>query len=349
MSFITQFIIEKIDFATLGILFCLMAVVEGFNKLGYIDQVAGVLVKRAKSLKMLILTMVLSSFFLSMLVTNDVALIIMVPFSIQVLHRIGAGKQMIQTVVWETIAANLGSMMTPIGNPQNVYLYSFYKMNMKDFFMALLPYGVISLLLLLIVICLQVEKGNGVTTEGEAFAEAAVREKQKLLKTVVYCVLFACCLLTVLGKLSCIITFGLVVIIVVFLDYSLFRKINYGLLIKFAILFVLVGSVADIPMISSGLKGIVSGNEFLAGVGLSQFLSNVPTAIMLSQFTTNGIELMLGVNVGGLGTLIASMASMISLEFYSKIERAEKKRYILSFTGYNILFLIVLLLYKFFT
>ena len=129
-------------------------------------------------------------------------------------------------------------------------------------------------------------------------------------------------------------------------DRTLFKGINYSLLIKFVILFLIVGNLAEIHFIIEKLQNIVVGNEFMSGVLLSQCLSNVPTAIMLSKFTDNGTELMLGVDVGGLGTLIASMASMISYDFYAKIEGADKKKYILSFTGYNILFLIAMLALK---
>lgn len=154
------------------------------------------------------------------------------------------------------------------------------------------------------------------------------------------------CLLNVLGVISCEATVAATVVGIGLSNYRLFKRVDYGLLVKFLILFVLVGNLADIPWISNCLSNVVSGNEFITGVGMSQCLSNVPTAIMLSGFTENGMELLQGVNVGGLGTLIASMASMISFEYYGKAVGADKKRYVVWFSLYNIGFLIVMLFVK---
>lgn len=342
MEFIQRYIIGQIDFGTLAILFCLMGVVAGFNELGYIDWLAKKLADSAKSVKMLFMALVLVCFFISMLVTNDVALIIMVPFTIQMLHNLGQKKKLIKLIVLETIAANLGSMLTPIGNPQNVYLYQYYQMNLAEFFKAILPYALLSLLLLVIVILL--DKGSaGVPVEMD-IEEREVVVKGKVIKTVIYSVLLVLSILTVLGVVNHLLTFWVVVVAMACCNYRLFRQINYSLLFKFCILFLLVGNVADIEWISSNLQNIVSGNEFFCGILLSQFLSNVPTALMLSQFTEAGTILMLGVNVGGLGTLIASMASMISLEYYKKTIEADTKKYVISFSGYNIIFLIILVI-----
>lgn len=346
MNILNQYIFNHIDFGTLAILFCLMAVVAGFTELGYMDALAGELVRRAGTLGKLLLSLTMVCFVISMFVTNDVALIVMVPFTIQILHSIDCNQKLIKVVVLETIAANLGSMLTPIGNPQNVYLYQVYKMKLGEFFLAVLPFALISAVLLIVILMFDKDRKEQVILQESSVTEAALRIKKKTSKTIVYSILFAICLLTVLDFVPYYITLVVVITGVGMCNYRLFNRVDYGLLIKFIILFILVGNLAGIEFISSRLDKIVAGNEFLVGIGLSQFLSNVPTAIMLSGFTKDGMELLQGVNVGGLGTLIASMASMISLEYYGKAIAADKKKYVMQFTLYNLGFLVVMVFVK---
>ncbi|MGN0482276.1 MAG: SLC13 family permease [Lachnospiraceae bacterium] len=340
--FIYQHIIEKINFNTLAILFCLMGVVAGFQELGYLDALAQALTKKAKNLKILTVILVFSCFFLSMVVTNDVALILLVPFTIQILWDANQADKQLRIIVLETIAANLGSMLTPIGNPQNVYLYQQYQMQPGTFFRAVAPFAIASAVLLAFFIWLR--KGHvplHITT-------AAVSEKRMLPRktkrqTTLYLFLFALCLGTVFGKIPCWLTFEIELITIGITNMRLLRQINYSLLLKFVFLFILVGNLADIAWIRQHLETLVTKNEFWMGITLSQILSNVPAAILLSDFTKDGISLLLGVNVGGLGTLIASMASMISFDFYTKTKGADKKRYICTFTVYNLIFLVCLI------
>lgn len=352
MDFINEHIIDKIDFGTIIILFCLMAVVAGFQKLGYIDRMAEMIVKKAGNTDRLVLSLVMICFLLSMFITNDVALIILVPFTIQILQNIDEQERMIKVIVLETIAANIGSMLTPIGNPQNLYLYQFYHMSFGDFMKTVLPYGLMAAVLLVLV--LSIDKKKNLTGAREQKGEINLSEKisnqrenkwskRKYSQTALYFVLFILCILTVFDVISCYITFACVLICIMISDYHLFQKINYSLLVKFILLFLLVGNAADISWIRDKLETVVVGQEFLSGIILSQCLSNVPTAIMLSEFTKNGTELLLGVDIGGLGTLIASMASMISLDYYTKVEDANKSKYIKSFTIYNLLFLCVMI------
>lgn len=344
MNLINQYILSHIDFGTLSILFCLMAVVAGFTELGYMDAMARGLVKRAKNQGMLLLSLTMATFFVSMFVTNDVALIVMVPFTLQILRSIGCNYKLIKVVVIETIAANLGSMLTPIGNPQNVYLFQAYKMSPGEFFGAVWYLALTSAILLVAIILLDRDRKIEVILNKEYLEKSEALQRNKALFTIIYAVLFVICFLTVLNVLPYYWSLGITVIGISVTNYRLFRQVDYGLLIKFVVLFILVGNLANIPVISRNLDKFVAGNEFFAGIGLSQCLSNVPTAIMLSGFTTDGISLLQGVNVGGLGTLIASMASMISMEAYGKAKGANKKKYVLQFTAYNLLFLGVLLI-----
>ncbi len=359
LQYINQYFITHIKFDTILLLFCLMAVAEGVRRLGYIDAIANKAALASKTLFNLMLPIVLSCFFVSMLVTNDVALIIFVPFSIQLLGQIQRQDKLIKLVVLETIAANLGGMLTPFGNPQNVYLYRNYEMNPQEFIGATLPFGILSLLLLIGILFLDKNKGDKVQYEDNK----QEKENFQVWKLVIYAILFVGSVLSVVGLLPCLHVWLVVVGTIVCmagmeffqeksrdkanLDFgktqlAVLSHINYGLLVKFVILFVVVGNIAALPKINEFFMGVVRGNEFATGILLSQVVSNVPAAVMLSKFTADGISLLQGVNVGGLGTLIASMASLISLEYIGREKTISKKQYILTFTIYNLIFLVIL-------
>ena len=342
MELVSRFIIKQINFDTLAILLSLMLVVAGFTKLGYIDLLAEKIIDKARNRRSLFLMLVFACFFSSMLVTNDVALIIMVPFAVGVLTRSGNTDSLIDVVVLQTVAANLGSMATPIGNPQNVYLFRFYGMSISQFFGAVLPYAAAAFILLFAVIFLKKGGDKSVELVSENYTEFHMNP----LMTFVYAVCLIICILAVLGILNVFIVLGIVIAVILISDAKLIRRADYGLLIKFIILFILVGNLADIPFIKDNLSKLTVGREFLCGVAFSQVLSNVPAAIMLSRFTGNGTVLLEGVNAGGLGTLIASMASMISLEYYGKTVNADKKKYVIKFTACNVLFLAVMALVR---
>ncbi len=340
-----KYVISHINFETLGILFCLMVVAEGLRRLGYIDKAARIVGSKSKSIGDLMMLLVLLCFGVSMLVTNDVALIIFVPFTVQVLEGINRSDKMIKCIVFETIAANLGSMVTPFGNPQNVYLYRTYQMELGAFLGEILPFGVLALVLLVVLIKTDKQARDGISFQN--VLEASETNKKDLwFKTVIYGILFVLSILAVIGIVNWMVVFGNVIILVGIMEWKVLKNINYGLLMKFIILFILVGNVAALPAVSAFLERMVNGHEFLSGVLISQVISNVPAAILLSKFTNNGMVLMLGCNVGGLGTLIASMASIISLECYGQTKEVDKKKYVLSFTYYNILFLVAMLMLK---
>ncbi|MBQ8782822.1 MAG: citrate transporter [Clostridia bacterium] len=331
--------INYIDFKTLALLFCLMAVVAGVNALGVFDLCAKKLLAKTSSLKGLGLTLSLLCFFSSMVITNDVALITFVPFSIVALKMSSNEKAIIPLVVVETVAANLGSMLTPIGNPQNLYLFSFFEMGAGEFIKAILPYAVLSLVL---VVISSLFLGKGKIKNTSERTEKSGFDYKKLS---VYGVLFIISLLTVFRVIPYYITFAITVICVLIFDRKTVKKVDYSLLFTFVFLFVFIGNLGEIPVINSFLKSIVTGNEVIVGVAASQVFSNVPAALLLSGFTNNSTDLLVGVNLGGLGTLIASMASLISFKFIAK-ENVKTGKYILAFTLINIVFLAAnLLLY----
>ena len=319
-----------IDFRTLALLFCLMAVMAGLGSLGVFRVLAQKLLKGVGSVRALSLVLCLLCFFSAMLITNDVALITFVPFTAEALRISGKKEKLIPIVVLETVAANLGSMLTPIGNPQNLYLFSAFEMSMGDFVSAVLPYTVLSLIL---VIAFALFTGNE-----KAESASVADEKISAGKAAVYAVLFAISLLTVLEVIPYPITLAVTVAAVLISDRKTILKIDYSLLLTFVFLFVFIGNLGNIAPVSEFLKKIVVGNEVIAGIAASQVFSNVPAALLLSGFTDNAKALLVGVNLGGLGTLIASMASLISFKLAVK-ENIKAGRYLLYFTVVNIVFL----------
>ncbi len=324
---------EYIDFRTLGLLFCLMSVMAGFNKLGVFKFIAEKMLSKIKSIYGLSLILGLLCFFSSMFITNDVALITFVPFTITALKLSDKMNKLIWIVTIETVAANLGSMLTPIGNPQNLYLFSAFNMGLGDFISTILPYALLSLILV-IICCFITGKGKIDTQFNDS------KTNFSKLHIIVYSLIFIISLLTVFRVIPFEFTVVLTLIVILIFDRKVLLKVDYSLLFTFIFLFIFIGNLGEIKPISDFLKSIVNGNEVLVGVASSQVFSNVPAAILLSKFTENAKDLLIGVNLGGLGTLIASMASLISFKFVAK-EKVNISKYILIFSVINIVFLIL--------
>lgn len=343
---------DYIDVRTLSILFCLMCVMAGLQKIGLFGRIAEGLLKRAGSPGSLILVLTLLCFFSSMLITNDVALITFVPFTFTVLGMMSKEQRhrlALPLVAMQTIAANLGSMLTPVGNPQNLYLYGKSGISIGGFFLLMLPYTVISLVLLIVwgvFLGRKCTEGWKSDTKKPGEQEAAAFcAKTPVLLLTVYLVLFLLCLLTVARVLPWQAVLGAVLMAVLLMDRKILAKVDYSLLLTFAGFFIFIGNVGRIPVFRDFLQGIVAGREVYAAIAASQVISNVPAALLLSGFTEQYGPLLIGVNLGGLGTLIASMASLISYKYVAKEESSRKGAYIGVFTVGNICFLVVLMLF----
>ncbi len=328
--------IDYIDLRVLCLLFCLMAVVAGFQSCGAFKWLAYQLLSKSRSGRTLGAILVLLPFFCSMLVTNDVALIIFVPFTLPLLEQIGCRKSIIPMLVLQTIAANLGSMATPVGNPQNLFLYATYELSASEFFAVMLPLTGISLLCLaaasLIVLP---ESLPSITLEREM-----VNAPWKLL---IYTALFALCLLTVFRVIPYGITTIAVFILIAILDYRLLGKVDYALLATFVCFFIVSGNLSRIDAVRDFLHGLLTRSTLLTSAATSQIISNVPAAVLLSEFTDQWKPLLEGVNIGGLGTPIASLASLITLKFYLGWHDAKPARFLAVFTAANVIGLIILL------
>jgi len=331
---------EYIDWHVLELLLCLMAVMAGLQKCGLFDWLGEVLLKKTNRVWQLCMVLVMLCFFLSMLITNDVALITFVPFAIVTLEKCKKERLLIPVVVLQTVAANLGSMLTPIGNPQNLYLYNLSEMSLGEFLLCMLPNTAISFVLILMGLFFI--KGKQEEVQQSQGEQTRVDMKQ----TVVYLILFVLSLLVVAKMISVEIVLGIVLVVVFFLDKSVLKNVDYCLLLTFISFFIFTGNLGNIPVIRATLQALVEGRELLVGVIASQGISNVPAALLLSGFTTNYKELLAGVNVGGLGTLIASMASLISYKILANKYNEKKGAYFKWFTLVNLLFLVVLILFN---
>ena len=322
-----------IDFDVLMLLFSLMAVVGGLKRCGVMDRICDALITRASSARTLCMLLSGACFFSAMLVTNDVALITFVPLTCALLSSLP--RELMITVTIETIAANLGSMATPIGNPQNLYLYSRYAMPIGDFLAAVGPLTLTSLALVLLS-CLLVKK-TPLTANAQEKKEALPS-----LPLIIHGVQFVLCILSVLGVMPKWVSFIAVLVSTLLYRPALVREVDYALLSTFVCFFVFVGNLGRIDAVSGLLSSVIAGRTLETGLLASQVISNVPAALMLSGFTNDAYELLRGVNLGGLGTLVASLASLISFKLYAKAPGAKTGKYLAVFTAVNVAFLAVL-------
>ena len=349
--------ISYIDFRVLALLFCLMAVVRGFSSIGVFTRLGTMLLTHVHSLRMLSALFIFLCFFFSMLITNDVALITFVPFTMLVLSMAEQKKFLIPVIVLETIAANLGSMLTPLGNPQNLYLYTISGLSIGAFVRIMLPYSFVSAILLLIFILFlpkdtvstataanTANSTNTVTASNTSnvICEAVKARKNPRILFTAYLILFLLCLLTVLHILPYQIMFLLVLTGFLLLDYRVLKDVDYFLLLTFLCFFIFIGNMKQISLVHELISKLLVHHEVLMGIGASQIISNVPAAILLSGFTDDYSALLIGVNLGGLGTLIASLASLISFKFYTNSNGNDTRRFLGIFTLYNVIFLGVL-------
>lgn len=333
--------INYIDFRSLGILWGLMVIMQGLRKNGLFEKICLILLTKTQKVWQLCAVLIFLCFFGGMLITNDVALITFVPFAVMMLAQAKQEQLMIPTIVLQTIAANLGSMLTPIGNPQNLYLYGLSGMSPGEFVLWMLPYTVISGILLVLSLLILPGKMERVSANVEAKAEASDRGTK--CRIALYLVLFAVALLAVARVLDYRWLLALVFATVLVMEYKVLVQVDYALLFTFVGFFIFTGNMGRIPVVEQTLAALVAGREIGVGVAVSQCISNVPAALLLSGFTGNYKALLLGVNIGGLGTLIASMASLISYKIFVNEYSGQKGRYFAWFTAANVIYLVILL------
>ena len=283
----------------------------------------------------MIYCLVYGTYFFDMIVANDMSLITFLPLAYIVLHSTGNDKYLAYTFINMTIAANMGGMITPYGNPQNLFLFNNYNMALPDFLGALAIQAGTILILLFI---------SGLFVKNEPLQlvnkEKFVLKKKELA---VYAVLFVFVVLSIFRVVPHLITMGLVIVAVLIVDRIRFKYVDYALLATFCVFFVFSGNMAEIESIKDFIQGIVEKNTLIAGIVSCQFISNVPTAIFLSKFTDNYRELLVAVNVGSLGIIISSLASLITLKEYLKHQPEKFKSYMGLFTLVNTIFLAIVM------
>lgn len=325
-----------IDWDTITLLFSLMAVVKGLQKADFFVSAANLLLKKTKTTRALLFVLVFLPFVCSMVITNDVSLIVFVPFGITLLQMTGQERLVVPQVVLQTIAANLGSMLTPMGNPQNLYLYNQSAMGFGPFCALMLPYVLASGAgLAAAVLCIKPASVAGISLS------AGTGSKKALLG---YGAGFLLCLFGVFKVLPPVLIAAIVAVVLLCLDRKVLRAVDYSLLGTFLAFFIFVGNLTQVRAVQTFLVSVLEGRVEIVSVLVSQIISNVPAALLLSGFTSQWKSLIVGCNFGGLGTLIASMASLISYKLVVKAYPQQKKRYFWLFTILNIGFLIVLFL-----
>ncbi len=322
------------DYKTLACLFCVLAVVCALKNINFFYILAKKVVQFFKTARLSILALVYITFIGSMLIANDMALLTFLPLGFFVLSTTGKKKYMAFTFIMQNIAANLGGMLTPFGNPQNLYLYSAYNISNIEFIkIMLLPF--VLAILLITLCCVIFVKSEPLEVEDEKI-------EFEPIKTTIYMLLFALSILIVFRGIPYWI--GLVVIpaVLLFMDAEALRMVDYPLLLTFVFFFIFSGNMARIEVVREFFSMLLDKSTLLFSILSCQVISNVPSAILLSQFTQNYADLLVGVNIGGVGTLISSLASLITFREYVKHNKGKAGKYIKAFSAYNFGFLFVM-------
>ncbi len=325
--------IGYLDLRTLSCLFCTLAVVCALKNISFFFILARKLVEKCKNMRLCVIALVYITFFGSMLIANDMALLTFLPLGYIVLTSTGKEKYMAVTFILQNIAANLGGMLTPFGNPQNIYLYSKFNIPTAEFMGIMLPPFLIATLL--ITLCCFLVKPEKIELSDE---KVHIDKKRVTL----YLVLFAYAIAIVFRGVPY--WTGLIIIpaVLMFFDRKALRDVDYPLLLTFVAFFIFAGNMARIEPVRQFFSAMLDKNTLLCSVASCQVISNVPSAVLLSQFTANYTDLLLGVNIGGAGTLIASLASLITFREYIKSNPSEGLYYIGMFSAFNFAFVIIL-------
>ena len=324
------------EYNTLICLFCMLIVVAGLKSTNIFELISRKMIGLFHTRRTVIYSLVFGTFFFDMIVANDMSLITFLPLTYIVLHSTKNDKYLAFTFIMQTIAANMGGMITPYGNPQNLYLYSYYHINTSEFFGILLIYS-ITVAILLYICCAFINNDK-----------LTLRKKSKIIidknNLRIYTVLFVLVIFSIFRLIPYLLTLGIVILTVLLTDRKRFKDVDYALLATFCVFFIFSGNISRITVIKEFIANIVVKNTLLAGIISCQFISNVPTAIFLSKFTTNYKELLVSVNIGSLGILISSLASLITLKEFLKHQPKNFWKYLGMFTIFNTLFLSVLLM-----
>lgn len=326
--------LDYLEGRTLVSLFCTLAVICALHEVGFFAAVAARVVRRFGSRRGLVLALVLVTLVLSLLITNDMALIVMLPLAWHVLRSTGDERHLALVFILMNTAANLGGMLTPFGSPQNLYLYSYFEIPTGEFVRVMaIPFAVS--VVMITVGCLLVRDGPVVVTTEEPVSVPR-------WPTAAYVVLFVIAICIVLRVVPIWVGVAIPLVLLV-MDRVALAKVDYGLMLTFVLFFVFTGNLAQVDAVGSVLTPLLRGDELVVGALASQVMSNVPAAILLAQFTDDYAPLLVGVNIGGVGTLVASLASLITLRHYERYQPGRTGSYVRTFTWLNVAMLVLLL------
>ena len=327
------------DFKTLSCLFCVLAVVCALKNIGFFRFISYSIVKRFKTLRKTILALIYITFIGSMLIANDMALITFLPLGYFILSTTGKRELMAFTFIMQNIAANLGGMLTPFGNPQNLFLYTKFQIPTLEFMGIMAPHFLLAVAL--ITLCCFIFVKDEPVTVGEAQFNPPIKS------TVLYLALFALSIAIVFRGIPYAVGLVVIPLVLIFADRNALKAVDYPLLLTFVFFFIFSGNMARIEPVVSLFSELLKKSTLLFSIVSCQFISNVPSAILLSSFTDNYSELLVGVNIGGVGTLIASLASLITFREYIKHNPGKAGTYILEFSAVNFGMLILLTAFEF--
>lgn len=328
--------LDYFNLQTLATLFCTLAVVSAFSHIHVFEILSKSIILKLANLRSAVIALVYITFLGSMVLANDMALLTFLPLGYFVLHKTDNKQAMAFTFIMQNIAANLGGMLTPFGNPQNLYLYAHYQIGTVEFMQIMFPSFFMATLMIL-AICLFVKPIPLALKRDEGY----VLDKQR---TLIYAALFVFSILIVFRVVPYAFGTAVVVLALLHFDRAALKEVNYPLLLTFCVFFVFSGNAARIPAVNELFSTLLPKNTLLFGILSCQCISNVPSAVLLSHFTMDYASLLPAVNIGGLGTPIASLASLITLTEFKKRQTEKMGKYIAMFTGINVLFLVVLYL-----
>lgn len=327
--------INYFDFKTLACLFSVLAVVCALKNIKSFYILARKIVAVFGNIKTAVLALVYITFIGSMLIANDMALLTFLPLGYLVLETTDKKEYMAFTFIMQNIAANLGGMLTPFGNPQNLFLYTKFNIPNVEFITIMLPPFVLSVSLIT-VCCLIFVKSEPLHMKNEPLNLCKWR-------LAVYLILFAIAIIIVFRVVHYLIGLVIITAVLLIIDRDALKMVDYPLLLTFTFFFIFSGNMSRISAVKEVLSFLMTKSTLLFSTLSCQFISNVPSAILLSRFTSNYKDLLVGVNIGGIGTLIASLASLITFREYIKHNPGKAKKYILEFSAFNFAFLIILL------
>lgn len=331
--------LQYIDFRVLAGLFDIMLAVKAFEELRLLEKLSVGILNKCEDSRKVQLVLILTTFFSSMLFTNDVALLTLVPLALIIGRR--SGQDMSATIIFQTLAANIGSSLTPMGNPQNLYIFSYYGLGAGQFFSTVGAFTAAGLVFLLVINQRTKRRSLEVELEDIRLANKG--------HAIVWSLVFILIILSVFRMIDYRIAFAVTAGTALILNRKLLTKVDYRLLLTFICFFIFIGNISHLGAVGGMLKALLGSETsvYLGSIVLSQVISNVPSAILLSNFTGHWKELLLGVNTGGLGTIIASLASVISYKLYIADNPDGAGKYLSRFSAYNIFGLILFTILNF--